>query len=521
MTGSIKTGLLKVTDDASSSASGELVIGQSSGVPVYHYNNSVDGTLATLNLAQSFSALQTFNAGATVDSGQTLTLTGATVAGAPTWSSTQSLDTSGNAGTATALETARTLWGVSFDGTANVTAAPTFGAGATVSSGQTLTLNGATISGTIAGTPTWSGAHTHSAKSKWVSAPTQFYPLGTSERKQILHNVAAVHSNSGSQIGSYLLTLPHAITTSGENTFVRMVIKGFDYNQQRTIELVITGYAKSDAGMWTNFAVHNRGEAIRISEVRLGEDSSGKPVIILGTDSTVISYPSLTVTEFEANWQGATAFDYSSGWSFTGPHLDADYTAAGVDIEQTIDVKTRLPVEVDAYRNINFLGGDAAAQSIGVASNVLRIGGGTSGGSLDDDSQNQLLTWDVGDITANVPVTVGDGSTFSALTINSASGADGILYYTDGTGNIVWSVGKDNSAGDAYTISASSALGTNNIIQATSSAITASVPVILADTSVPASAAASGTAGQVAWDSSYFYVCVATDTWKRTALSTW
>lgn len=38
---------------------------------------------------------------------------------------------------------------------------------------------------------------------------------------------------------------------------------------------------------------------------------------------------------------------------------------------------------------------------------------------------------------------------------------------------------------------------------------------------VPASATATGTAGQVARDSSYLYVCVATNTWKRVGLSTW
>lgn len=39
--------------------------------------------------------------------------------------------------------------------------------------------------------------------------------------------------------------------------------------------------------------------------------------------------------------------------------------------------------------------------------------------------------------------------------------------------------------------------------------------------SVPSAADSTGTAGQVAYDSDYFYVCVATNTWKRTALSTW
>ena len=37
----------------------------------------------------------------------------------------------------------------------------------------------------------------------------------------------------------------------------------------------------------------------------------------------------------------------------------------------------------------------------------------------------------------------------------------------------------------------------------------------------PASAAATGTAGTICWDSSYVYVCTATNTWKRSALSTW
>lgn len=39
--------------------------------------------------------------------------------------------------------------------------------------------------------------------------------------------------------------------------------------------------------------------------------------------------------------------------------------------------------------------------------------------------------------------------------------------------------------------------------------------------SVPATASSSGVAGQIARDTGFLYVCVATNTWKRTALSTW
>lgn len=37
----------------------------------------------------------------------------------------------------------------------------------------------------------------------------------------------------------------------------------------------------------------------------------------------------------------------------------------------------------------------------------------------------------------------------------------------------------------------------------------------------PASASAPGTKGQVVVTTDYIYICVATDTWKRAALSTW
>lgn len=38
---------------------------------------------------------------------------------------------------------------------------------------------------------------------------------------------------------------------------------------------------------------------------------------------------------------------------------------------------------------------------------------------------------------------------------------------------------------------------------------------------VPTTASSPGTAGQMAYDSTYFYLCVATDTWVRAELTTW
>jgi hypothetical protein len=89
-------------------------------------------------VAGAFSGLLSANLGLTVAAGQTLTLTGATVTGAPTWGSTQSLNTSGLAASATKLATARAINGVDFDGTAPITVTAAAG-----------TLTGTTLNATV------------------------------------------------------------------------------------------------------------------------------------------------------------------------------------------------------------------------------------------------------------------------------------------------------------------------------------------------------------------------------------
>lgn len=43
----------------------------------------------------------------------------------------------------------------------------------------------------------------------------------------------------------------------------------------------------------------------------------------------------------------------------------------------------------------------------------------------------------------------------------------------------------------------------------------------LAPLTTPASASATGKAGSIVWDANFIYICVATNTWKRVAISTW
>lgn len=56
-------------------------------------------------------------------------------------------------------------------------------------------------------------------------------------------------------------------------------------------------------------------------------------------------------------------------------------------------------------------------------------------------------------------------------------------------------------------------------IYAATSVITATL--IESSSHTPSSASDTGTTGQIEWDSNFVYVCVAPNTWKRTAISTW
>ncbi len=43
----------------------------------------------------------------------------------------------------------------------------------------------------------------------------------------------------------------------------------------------------------------------------------------------------------------------------------------------------------------------------------------------------------------------------------------------------------------------------------------------IVNSKTPATASSIGDVGQICWDTNYVYVCVATNTWKRSALATW
>jgi len=125
-------------------------------------------------------------------------------------------------------------------------------------------------------------------------------------------------------------------------------------------------------------------------------------------------------------------------------------------------------------------------------------------------------TWDtssrvgIGTASPGYKLTVSEASTdFAALINNSTSSGNGLkINAGDNSGDRVLEL-NDKDGTSLMQVGATGNL-TLNIGDLIISALT-----------TPASASATGTVGTVAWDTNYFYVCTATNTWKRSGLSSW
>ena len=131
------------------------------------------------------------------------------------------------------------------------------------------------------------------------------------------------------------------------------------------------------------------------------------------------------------------------------------------------------------------------------------------------------------------------GLTAGGLTYPTSNGTSGQVLTSDGAGNVTWqdSTGGGNtsvtisdtapgsaSAGDLWWESDTGRLkiyyqDTDTIQWVDTN------PALrqdrIASTGAPATASSTGTPGDIRYDSSYVYICIANNTWKRAALATW
>ena len=137
--------------------------------------------------------------------------------------------------------------------------------------------------------------------------------------------------------------------------------------------------------------------------------------------------------------------------------------------------------------------------------------------------------------TSSTGVTVTGALTAGGLTYPTVNGTNGQVLTSDGAGNVAWGAGGGGgasvtisdtppaaSAGDLWWESDSGRLKIYYQDTDSSQWVDVAPPLAPAlSSNAPATASSTGSAGDIRYDSGYVYVCVATDTWKRAALTTW
>ena len=219
---------------------------------------------------------------------------------------------------------------------------------------------------------------------------------------------------------------------------------------------------------------------------------------------------------------GALQLTHSSNLALPG---SANITTAANDIAEFVQTAS------GSWRLVNYR---TAADSLTVQG-ALTVNGNTTLGNAGTDT-----------VTTNGNVTVNAPSSGNALTVNGAASAQIAAFNGNAEASGYIGVGAASvqrgylgtatslvtggatgefvlrSEGDLLLASGGATsrvriAGAGNVtINAPSSGYGLNIP-----TGTPASAAASGTAGDIAWDASYIYVCTATNTWKRATLASW
>ena len=160
--------------------------------------------------------------------------------------------------------------------------------------------------------------------------------------------------------------------------------------------------------------------------------------------------------------------------------------------------------------------------SAGDNANFREVRINDQGGNVKIGGTNSVLT--VSGTTASTTTSSG------ALVVSGGVGVAGAIYagttganhshvFTGGdlgSGSTIFAA-RDYNGANQFVVGGSGIVQISNSLQLNG----ASNVFRIVNSQTPASASATGSVGTITWDSSYIYVCTATNTWKRVAIATW
>jgi hypothetical protein len=167
--------------------------------------------------------------------------------------------------------------------------------------------------------------------------------------------------------------------------------------------------------------------------------------------------------------------------------------------------------------------GNQASTNVGILGNAIAIGFQTTAGykSIGVGISSQS--------TGNLTVAVGGGTTASTYGVALGYGAKAGIratasgYQAQATGNYATALGQSATTGsyaNSTAIGYAATCTAANQVMLGTAAETVWMPGSFGMAQATKADNATGTAGQIAWDANYIYVCTSANTWKRAALST-
>ncbi len=286
------------------------------------------------------------------------------------------------------------------------------------------------------------------------------------------------------------------------------------------VDSTAVGTDASASGI-SSVAVGNDANVSSLEGVAVGDgaDSSGSYAIAIGVNSSAAVHRSIAI--------GRNA-NVSAGLNsvLIGPDSQSDSSNAvgiGNSVEATADGSIAIgAVSVSDFDYSIALGMYTSTET----ANTMCIGGAGSNTYViksifigNGETSGVAPTYDV-----KLQATSGAGTNIGGKTLIIAGGSP--------TGNasggeVIIQTAQAGSSGsatrtlvDRVTVKEDGDVSFNGNNVDLASAVL-SGDMILDSPTTPASASAFGTKGMVSWDSSYLYVCTATNTWKRVAIATW
>ncbi|GEM_PF-2555959 len=200
---------------------------------------------------------------------------------------------------------------------------------------------------------------------------------------------------------------------------------------------------------------------------------------------------------FESRWQGS-----GSATTLIGVRANVVLPAAAQNFGIISNAIGLEAMGVNEFATTAITSGTITyAKGINVAANAKTSAGLAVTNAIGIDVQSQTIG-----SSLNVGIRVFKSDSYSIQLVDTGGTAAGGI--TFGTDTNLYRSAADTLKTDDAIIAAGKITTSGNVIN-------------VATAKTPSSASDTGTTGDIAWDNNYVYVCVATNTWKRSAISTW